>query len=251
MNTSWLENICSVQIDDMSSLPSVAITLFSIALFGGLMHCAFMCGPLVMSQLPARLKHAEKNSLTSEMSELTRLKGALMLPYHLGRLTTYVFLGGLFGLIGQSLSGLWQQIGGVLILVAGALILSSLLPPLKGLKIIRGENIYFPRIIQKQIKNLMQNPVGLKGYALGLLLGFIPCGMLYGALNAAAATSSPFSGMVLMAAFALGTIPALLMVAFMGSLAAGSIKKKFTPLAKGGTALAGVWLCYIGIRSFL
>ena len=46
-------------------------------------------------------------------------------------------------------------------------------------------------------------------YALGVVLGFLPCGLLYGALAAAAGTASTGKGALAMAAFAGGTMPAL------------------------------------------
>ena len=46
--------------------------------------------------------------------------------------------------------------------------------------------------------SLFKNPLGCKGYILGLMLGFIPCGMLYGAFAIASAFSFPFFRHVLM-----------------------------------------------------
>ena len=53
---------------------------------------------------------------------------------------------------------------------------------------------------------------------LGLLLSGLPCGLLYAALAAAAATGSALAGAIVMLAFCLGTIPALIGVALMGRL---------------------------------
>jgi uncharacterized protein len=53
-------------------------------------------------------------------------------------------------------------------------------------------------------------------YALGVVLGFLPCGLLYGALAAAAGTASVREGALAMAAFAVGTVPALIAVGWGG-----------------------------------
>ena len=53
-------------------------------------------------------------------------------------------------------------------------------------------------------------------YALGVVLGFLPCGLLYGALAAAGGTASGRDGALAMAAFALGTVPALMAVGWGG-----------------------------------
>jgi hypothetical protein len=50
------------------------------------------------------------------------------------------------------------------------------------------------------------------GYLLGVALGFLPCGFLYAALAAAAATADPLQGALAMLAFGLGTVPALVLV---------------------------------------
>lgn len=243
MQFSWLESLCTFEVNDISSLPTVSFTLFSIALLGGIMHCAFMCGPFVMTQLANRLDSTPQENMT----ELTRLKGAAMLPYHFGRLTTYMLLGAVFGSLGVGLKSIWQQASGWLMLVSGALIVLSILPNIKW------PAFHFEAFqpFKKMVKNLMKNPAGLNGYGLGVLLGFIPCGMLYGALTTAAATGSMVSGATVMGAFALGTMPALFAIALFGSLFADGIKQKIRPLAKSGTALAGLWLGWIGVSTLV
>jgi sulfite exporter TauE/SafE len=54
------------------------------------------------------------------------------------------------------------------------------------------------------------------GLALGLLLGFLPCGLLYTALVAAAASGGPLAGGAAMLAFGLGTVPALVATGLAG-----------------------------------
>ncbi len=63
--------------------------------------------------------------------------------------------------------------------------------------------------------NAMGSTMGQR-YGLGLVLGLLPCAMLYAALAAAAATGSAIEGAAAMAAFALGTAPALIAVGYAG-----------------------------------
>jgi hypothetical protein len=70
------------------------------------------------------------------------------------------------------------------------------------------------------VRGLLEAPTGLRGYALGLALGFLPCGFLYGALAAAAGAGSAAGGALAMAGFVVGTAPALLAVGFAGAMAA-------------------------------
>lgn len=48
-------------------------------------------------------------------------------------------------------------------------------------------------------------------YLKGVMLGFMPCGLLYAALMMAATTASPWMGMISMWMFVLGTLPALVL----------------------------------------
>src|SRR3990170_584399 len=69
--------------------------LFAAGLVGGIGHCAGMCGPFVLAQAEARLAAVP----AARLGELHRVAGAALLPYHLGRLTTYAGLGGAAALL--------------------------------------------------------------------------------------------------------------------------------------------------------
>ncbi|MFQ5845607.1 MAG: sulfite exporter TauE/SafE family protein [Planctomycetota bacterium] len=59
----------------------------------------------------------------------------------------------------------------------------------------------------------------LSRYALGVVLGFLPCGLLYGALAAAASRGDALFGAVAMAGFTIGTVPGLVGVGLVGHYA--------------------------------
>ena len=71
------------------------------------------------------------------------------------------------------------------------------------------------------------------GVILGLTLGFLPCGFLYSALAASAATGNPIGGAVGMLAFGLGTIPALVMVGVVGQTAGRVWSRRMALVAPG------------------
>jgi hypothetical protein len=56
----------------------------------------------------------------------------------------------------------------------------------------------------------------LARYGLGVVLGFLPCGLIYGALGVAAGTGSAWRGALVMGSFAAGTVPALVAVGWGG-----------------------------------
>ena len=66
-------------------------SLTTLGFFGGFSHCIGMCGPFVITQSNNRLK----NIPISDYNNFQRVKSLALLPYHLGRITTYSILGGL------------------------------------------------------------------------------------------------------------------------------------------------------------
>ncbi|MGE0716779.1 MAG: sulfite exporter TauE/SafE family protein [Alphaproteobacteria bacterium] len=187
----------------------VALAAAAAGLLGSMTHCALMCGPFVLAQVAARL-----DGTSTEYGVLQRLAGAALLPYHLGRLTTYVLLGALAG----ALSGLVGTTFGLLpslMLVAAALVFAGWsVAPLARL-VPRPAAAVAARLAAAAAP-LFGRPTGGRGYALGVALGLLPCGLVYGTLAAAAGTGSAAGGAVVMAAFALGTVPALVGVAYAG-----------------------------------
>ncbi|MDH5749013.1 MAG: sulfite exporter TauE/SafE family protein [Rhodospirillales bacterium] len=205
-------------------------TLFLVGLAGGFSHCIGMCGPFVMAQVAASLEKVP----AKKMRELHRLTGGLLLPYHLGRISTYVLLGAAVATFSGRTAFLWQIHWVTFALLASAAVFFTI----QGIK---GLGVPLPRFIAgrsatetgpahllgKLAKPFFQNPTGLSGYLLGVVLGFLPCGMVYGALAASAAAGSgadsvledALHGALAMGAFALGTVPALMVTGVLGQFA--------------------------------
>jgi sulfite exporter TauE/SafE len=68
----------------------------------------------------------------------------------------------------------------------------------------------------KRVTPLFKKATLVNGYLLGVMLGFIPCGLVFAALMAVSATADPMKALVGMLAFGLGTMPALIAVALGG-----------------------------------
>ena len=75
---------------------------------------------------------------------------------------------------------------------------------------------------------LFARPVGWHGLALGLLLGFLPCGLLYAAIGAAIAPADPLARRWGWRLFTLGTFPVLWLIAYLG----GAAQLRWTGLAR-------------------
>ncbi|MBL8704808.1 MAG: sulfite exporter TauE/SafE family protein [Rhodospirillales bacterium] len=205
--------------------------LLLAGLLGSVSHCVGMCGPFVLAQVGARLERVP----AAGMTEWHRLAGAAAAPYHLGRATTYAALGALGGGLAGGLAtlpALRQLAASLLVLAAGMFLLGALrqvgLWPGQGTG-----GAAAPGWVGRVLGPLFAAPVGWRGYALGLGLGFLPCGLLYGALAAAASTGSALAGALGMAGFALGTVPALVATGMLGHLAARRFKALAGVVAPG------------------
>ncbi|OKH87221.1 sulfite exporter TauE/SafE family protein [Thalassospira sp. TSL5-1] len=239
IESGWAQCSTAVRQDG-----GVMVTALLAGLVGSATHCVGMCGPFVVSQVTARM---EKMPL-DKMSEFRRLTGAALFPYHFGRLTTYIFLGVLAGFFTDSISALARVwwIGPVLLGIAALFFLvygiSGLVPHLSGVlpgRMARatgtssGPAHWWNRKVTARLGPFFSAPFGVRGYVLGVLLGFIPCGLIYGALVLAAAGGSALTGGMVMAAFGLGTIPMLFATGWIGQYATRKFRNVMTPVGRG------------------
>jgi sulfite exporter TauE/SafE len=195
--------------------------LFLAGAAGSVMHCAPMCGGFVLGQVADRMARLP----AARLCERQRIGAGLLLPYHCGRLTTYAALGALVGLAGAGIA----QLPAVGFLSAGLLLLAAVLFACHALRrLVPALRHVLPaadrapagwvRLVGRLTGRL--DRTGWEGgYLLGVALGFLPCGFLYAALAAAAASASAPGGAVAMLAFGLGTVPALVVVGIAGQTA--------------------------------
>lgn len=181
-------------------------SLFLGGLVGGISHCTLMCAPFVLSL---------------QEKQVGRISSVLLLPYHLGRLTTYVFLGAcayLFLSYAFPVSAVRHWLSAVFLTMAALLFWVQALPVL-GRYMPFLMKIHVPVTlcgIQTQLSKLLQKQSHFTLYLTGILLGFIPCGLVMGALLAASTASSLAQAIFGMMAFAVGTTPSLIAVAMSG-----------------------------------
>lgn len=196
---------------------SIILSLFSLGLFGGFSHCIGMCGPFVLAQINNRLSTIKIADATS----FKKLQGMALIPYHLGRATTYSFIGGLSSFLTYNLKEfLGFKYLSALMLIVASLVFFSLVFKENRIKIALPFKINLIQNSTSWLKNclseLFKNPYNFKGYFLGILLGFIPCGLLYGAIISAAALDNYIIAALAMFCFSIGTVPSLLVTAWGG-----------------------------------
>jgi len=227
----------------------VIIALLVAGLVGGLAHCGAMCGPFVLSQASARMAAGPASA-----TGFARLSGALLLPYHLGRTTTYAGLGALAAAavggvqpVAQWVPVAFLLIGALLFIAMGARGLGFALPqvslpwPGTGARWTTG--------FADPLRALSASPYGWRGYLLGMALGFLPCGLLYAAIAAVAGTGRPEIAALGMAAFGLGTAPSLFAVGLAGHFAARRWRAAFGRIAPLLLIVNGAALIYLAWRS--
>jgi hypothetical protein len=229
----------------MLSTETLFLLYLSTGFTVGFGHCIGMCGPIVVT---FSLNLKEKNILVPQ------------LLYHLGRTITYAILGGVvaaagsFTMVAANIESIQKGVmifTGVLIMLMG-LAMAGWVPLGK----VFGDHSNASGWISKSFGKLLKAKSTLIYLPLGLLLGLLPCGPVYTALLGAAragmdahsAHHGVLAGMGLMAAFGVGTVPALFLVAKLADL--GWLKSRAI-IYKVGAALmiiVGILFVVKGIR---
>jgi sulfite exporter TauE/SafE len=192
--------------------------LYTALLFGLIssFHCIGMCGPIAM-MLPV-----DHNNPTKKVLQI--------MLYHLGRLTAYGMLGLFFGMLGKGLflAGLQQQLS----IVVGILMIVFVLVPEKTLaKYNFSKPVY--KLISKVKSHLgaqfkRKSPDAL--FTIGLLNGFLPCGMVYAALFGAIAMQSELLGVAYMVLYGIGTIPMMSAVVLISNFITVPVRNRIQQL---------------------
>jgi sulfite exporter TauE/SafE len=212
------------------------IALFLIGFFGGFSHCIGMCGGFVATYT---FKIAE-NDPTPNSSYIQKFIPHLL--YNSGRLLTYTILGELFGFIGgtiglifaiQDFQGCLQLFAGFFMVIMG-LDIAGFIPNL--------EPDSFPGVnIFKRMVNALFYKVNRKNiFILGMVLGLIPCGLVYAVGAKAAATQSIIGGFITMLVFGLGTFPAMFLTGFIVNLLSAKIRGRLYRIAAILVILMGI-----------
>lgn len=210
--------------------------LFGLGLVSSL-HCVQMCGPVVVSfSLSSGHRRASQQVATH-------------LAYNVGRVVTYSLLGAVAGLTGQvfdlagHLAGVENVVAifaGALMIVAGLLMLDLL--PHRWLQ--RFDPLRHTTKFLRPLGSRIASPTVGSKFVLGLMLGFLPCGLIYAALLKAMAAGAPLAGSLTMLAFGLGTVGALFALGVLSS--AFSLKLARLNASGWGSRLTAVSVALLG-----
>jgi len=178
---------------------------FLAGLAGGA-HCASMCGGLVGIACGAGARDMSRRKWWERT-----------LAYNGGRIASYVGAGALTGALGAaglSLRGTPFVQQALLVLMSSALIvLGAYIAGFTPLvRTIESAGALVWRRIEPYSRRFLPVDSAPRAFGLGLVWGWLPCGMVYAALIAALATANIWHGAALMLAFGLGTLPNLLAI---------------------------------------
>lgn len=184
----------------------------------GSFHCIGMCGPLVIA-LPLRGNNY-----------FQKIAGGII--YNLGRTLTYAGMGAIFGFVGQGL----QMVGfqqWVSVIMGSFMIILVLFPSIFKNKLKINSSIFnFVGKLKASLHKLFTQKSYGTLFLIGILNGFLPCGLVYIAIAGAIGTGSIIMGIIFMLVFGLGTIPIMLSISLLGNLVSVKIRagiNKFIP----------------------
>ncbi len=203
-----------------------ALILQFIFGLGSSLHCVGMCGPLNFI-LPL-----EKEDKVKILFEL--------IVYHSGRIMVYAFIGIAIAMVSNFFA--IKEIQSYVAFVFGFMLLLYGLNYFIGLKI----PLYFSKgqySLLKLYNGLLKSNSKQNLFFLGTLNGLLPCGMVYAAMAISFLNNQIAQGALMMMAFGIGTVPALL------AFVVGSRNKSFRtlvnkyPIQPTLMIVAGVFVC--------
>lgn len=199
------------------------------------LHCVGMCGGIV-GAFSSRQGIFFKNELMKRQ-----------IAYNAGRIASYAAAGAAAGLAGSvaayagvvlpAQTGLYVLANVVLVLVA--LHIAGVSNPLSKIEQL-GTPLW--RRLQPLAGRLLAARGAAKAFGAGAVWGWLPCGLVYGALAAAAFAGSPARGALAMAAFGLGTLPYLLAAGLAAARLRSLMRRRAVRIAAAGALLGfGTW----------
>ena len=178
------------------------LALFLVGLLGGA-HCVGMCGGIV-----------------GALAMGSPARWSMHLAYNGGRILSYAIAGAIAGALGAAGLGLEGQVPARLILY----LFANLMLVALGLYLIGvtralafterlGQSLW--RRLQPLTRRFLPATRVAQAFPLGMLWGWLPCGLVYSALASALSAGSAQRGALLMLAFGAGTLPNLLLAGIL------------------------------------
>ncbi len=214
---------------------------FATAIVIGLLgstHCIGMCGGIV---------GALNMGIRSDLAENRKSILAFQFAYNTGRISSYILVGASAGFIGRALTQLGVSTGPL----PGELFAATFMVALglyltnwwRGLALLEKIGFMFWQHIRPWGQRLFPIQGLHQALLLGMVWGWLPCGLVYAAVAWSLTTADPVQGAILMFGFGLGTLPSMLITGTSVSYYTNWVK------ARSVRTAAGVFIIGIGLYS--
>jgi sulfite exporter TauE/SafE len=193
------------------------------------LHCAQMCGPVVLTYSVAANTGAARKPLLG-----------LHLAYNAGRTLTYMMVGAIAGLAGGAMGWAGQLAGfeNTAAIVAGSAMMITGIA-MFGVGFRKWRGFALPVRLLRPAGKLISSSSTASKFGLGLIMGFLPCGLVYAAMMKAVGTGTALGGALTLFGFGLGTSGALILIGVGSSTATRRI-------ARWGTAISAATVLAMG-----
>ena len=197
LNKSGLAALVSV--NSRSALPAFLI----FGLLAGFSTCSALIGGIILS-----MSKQWSELYSSESSSWQKFQPHLL--FNSGRLISYGLLGALLGVLGNTL-----QISPTItsaLTIAVAFIMFFLGLQMLGFKPFQKYQFTMPKIATRYVADEQNFKGRWMPFLMGALTFFLPCGFTISAQSLALTSGNPLQASLIMLFFALGTLPALLLI---------------------------------------
>ncbi|MBF0132386.1 MAG: sulfite exporter TauE/SafE family protein [Magnetococcales bacterium] len=203
-------------------------------------HCIGMCGGMVT----ALTLHTSGSPVGVQQS--SNFMGRHLF-YGISRLSTYLLLGGISGWLGS----MAPSMGRSPILSALPLLIAGIGMIAMGLETWGVWQLKIP-LVNQWLAGMEQKTTGentwKKPVALGILTGLLPCGLHWAFQAKAFATGSIAGGLLILIAFGVGTLPAMLGLGWVIHLMGNRVRKNLQAVAATVVIGMGVMALIKGIQ---
>jgi sulfite exporter TauE/SafE len=236
----------------LSTHIDILISAFALGLLGS-GHCLAMCGGL-STALGLSLETQRQSKISIETSDnllasdKTQNKSTTrILAYHLGRLTSYALAGVSVGLIGFWFSEYLDALTFLRALAALMLILMGLYLGswFNGLVLTEKLGAKLWQVIRPLGKKFLRPKTPYQAFGLGLVWGWLPCGLVYSALIWASSEADIMRSALVMLCFGLGTLPSMLSASLFSESLSKWLRHDAVRKVSGLAFIAyGLWSAY-------
>ncbi len=181
------------------------LVAFMMGVFSSV-HCIGMCGSIIGSLTL---------SLTPEIRNNKKQLSFFVLNYNIGRISSYTLAGAIVGLLGTLFNlpithgegNRVLQLFSATIMISAGLYIAGWFPRFAYIERLGSK---FWRLIEPYGRQLIPVKTWLHALLFGMVWGWLPCGLVYGALTLSATTGDVLRSALTMLAFGLGTLPAVM-----------------------------------------